>query len=100
MAIAYVTEYSELATDTKGHIIQAGVEPNLAVQKITFTGGATATAAAFNAKTRFVRVWSDTAGYIKFGAAPTAVTATDTPVSATTAEFFGVIPGQKMSIVQ
>ena len=99
MALCYVTEYAELASCDTG-IVQAGLEPNLTVQKIDFTAGAAATATAFDSRTRFVRIWSDTAGYIKFGASPTAVTATDTPVSASTAEFFGVRPGQKMSIAQ
>lgn len=99
MPIAYVTEYAELASCDTG-VVQAGLEPNLAVQKIDFGAGVAATPAVFNDKTRFVRVWSDTAGYIKFGSSPTAVTATDTPISATTAEFFGVRPGQSMSIIQ
>ncbi len=30
MAIAYITEYAELATDVKGNVIQAGKEPALA----------------------------------------------------------------------
>lgn len=98
MAIAYVTEYAELARDERGDTIQAGREPAITTQKITFTAGATASA-AFNNSTKFIRIWSDTAGFIKFGAAPTAVTATDTPISASTAEYFGVIQGQKVSIV-
>ena len=98
MSNMYIAEYAELATDANGFTIQAGKEPALAHQKVAFTATAGASA-AFNNLTKFVRIYCDAAGYLKFGTAPTAVTATDMPVSASTAEFFGVIGGQKVSAV-
>jgi hypothetical protein len=98
MAVLYITEYALLARDEDGHVIQAGQEPAVTDQKVTFTGGVAASA-AFNSSTRFVRLYSDTAGYIVFGPTPVAVTVDDTPISATTPEFFGVKPGIKVSII-
>jgi len=96
MAVLYIQEYERLATDADGKVVQAGLEPALASQHVAFT---TSTAsAAFNAKTQFIRVFSDTACYVKFGTAPTATTASDMPLAANTAEFFAIQPGQSYKI--
>ena len=98
MSTLYVTEYEDLAFDGRGHVIQAGKEPAVTTQKVTFTG-THGESAAFNSRTNFIRIYADGAGYLAFGAAPVAVTTTGTPISASTAEYFGVIPGQKVSAV-
>jgi len=99
MSTMYITEYSRICGDEDGHIIQAGHnDGNQTDQQITFTTTA-GTSAAFADTTRFIRVSCDGAGYLEFGSAPTAVTATGTPVAADTPEFFGVVPGQKVSAV-
>ena len=98
MALMYIAEYAELAKDKDGNVVQAGKEPALARQYITFTATAGASA-AFNDSTNFVRIYCDTAAFLSFGLSPTAVTAQDTPIAATTAEYFGVIKGQKVSAV-
>lgn len=98
MAVFYMAEYKNLAKDVDGHVIQAGEEPAIAKQKLTYTGGVQLSA-AFNSQTKFIRIWSDTIGYIKFGKAPVAVTVVDTPIAASTAEFFGVVPGDKVSVI-
>ncbi len=97
MSTMYISEYEELASSENG-MVQAGREPAVVVQKATFTGTAGASA-AFNARTKFIRVSCDAAAFLSFGVAPTAVTATDLPVQANTPEYFGVIPGQKVSAV-
>ena len=95
----YITEYSRIAGDKDGHIVQAGKhDGNEVVQTITFTTTA-GVSAAFSASTQFIRVSCDAAAYLKFGSAPTAVTLIDTPVQANTPEFFGVVAGQKISAV-
>ena len=97
MAIMYIQEYAELATDANGHTIQAGKEPALASQFVTYS---TSTAsAAFNKGTRFVRINCDGAAFLSFGLSPTATTSEDMPVQANTPEFFGVIPQQKVAAV-
>lgn len=99
MSTMYITEYSRIAGDADGHVIQAGKHDEYDVdQKQTFTTTA-GVSAAFGAKTHFIRVVCDGAGYLAFGATPTAVTLTGTPVQANTPEFFGVEPGQKISAV-
>ena len=98
MANMYISEYADLARDGDGNIIPVGAAPAVATQKIAFTGTA-GVSAAFNNRTKFVRIYLDTAGYILFGTAPTATTASDTPMAATTPEYFGVIGGQKVSAV-
>jgi hypothetical protein len=98
MANAYITEYAELTQGEAGYIIQAGLEPAKTIQKVAFTA-TPGQSAAFNDSTKFIRIYSDTAGFILFGDAPTATTAQDTPIAAATAEYFGVKSGQKVSIV-
>lgn len=99
MAILFTTEFEDIGSDGRGFTTQAAQTPCITTSKADFTAAA-AQSAAFNDKTRFVRLYSDTAGYLKFGANPTAVTATDMPIAANAPEVFAVIPGQKVSIVQ
>ena len=103
MAILYIAEYTELATDANGNVMPVGKEPAIATQKVDFTSGATQSA-AFQDATTLIRMWSDTAGFFLVGANPTATTADDEPISASTAEYWGVAPrtiaGLKLSIVQ
>jgi hypothetical protein len=98
MATLYIQEYLEVASDSKGSIVQAGKEPAITSQKVTFssTHGESAT---FNMNTNFIRIFSDTACYIKFGDTPIAVTATGIPLAANTAEFFAVHKNIKVSAV-
>ena len=98
MSNMYITEFADLGVDGNGNIMPVGSAPPITVQKVAFTSTA-GVSAAFNNLTKFVRIYLDGAGYIAFGAAPTAVTATDTPMAATTPEYFGVIGGQKVSAV-
>lgn len=97
MAVLYIQEYSRIAGDADGHHVQAGFEPAVTSQAVTFT--TTTQSAAFNTATKFIRVFSDTACYVKFGSNPTATTATDMPLAANTAEFFAVVAGQKIAAV-
>jgi len=97
MAILHATEYSHLAVDSGGHGIQAGLEPALARQQVTFT--TTVSSAAFQENTSFVRVMSDTDCYIRFHTGTdSAITLTDTLIKANVAEFFGVKPGLSYKI--
>lgn len=98
MSTMYISEYTNLAFDERGNVIQAGLEPSEAIQQITFTATSGASA-AFGANTRFIRVSCDASAFLKFGVAPTSVTATDLPVQSNTPEFFGVKSGQKIAAV-
>lgn len=100
MANAYVTEYAELSRDIFGTGIAAGHEPSIRCQKVAFTGTA-ASSAAFNARTKFIRVQVDAIAHFKVDAlgATTAATTDDTRLVAGSAEFFGVEAGGKISFV-
>ena len=97
MAILFIREYTELVRDNLNNNVQAGKEPALATQKITFS--TVTQSAAFNELTKFVRIYSTADAYLEFGVAPTAVTENGCPVTAKMPEFFGVIPGQKVSVI-
>ncbi len=103
MAILHIAEYTELARDANDNVMPVGKEPAIATQEVDFTS-AEAKSAAFQDATTLVRLWSDTAGFFLVGANPTATTAEDVPIAASTAEYFGVAPrtiaGLKISIVQ
>lgn len=98
MATMYIAEYEKLATDINGFTIQAGQEPAVAEQTVT-TSGVTAVSAAFNDRTRFVRIVSTGIEHLKFGSAPTATTSNAVKIEADTPEFFGVIKGDKVAAI-
>lgn len=68
-------------------------------QKVAFTGTAGVTTNGVSVGVNVVRVVLTSAGYIAFGAAPTA-TANDIYLPANWPEYFNVTPGQKVSAVQ
>lgn len=88
MASLYITEYENIAYVGDGRGVPVGLEPALATQKVSFTG-TPGQSAAFNARTRFVRLHADGIMSIAFGTNPTAAV-TDPRVAASTTEFFGV----------
>ena len=84
-----ITEYASVGRDVNGSPLPAGQAPALAIQNVTFT---TATAsAAFNERTRFIRVVADADCRVVFGTAPVA-TSSDTLMAAGQHEYFGVDP--------
>lgn len=97
MSLLYIQEYAEMLR-INGELAQVGREPALASQAITFTGTA-GQSAAFNANTRFVRTHVDGIASLKFGSNPTALANTDQRMAAGSTEFFGVVPGHKVSAV-
>lgn len=97
MAALNVTEYAQLAYIEGVGMGQVPKEPRVTSQSVTFTTSTQSN--AFNAKTRVVRVHTDTACYIEFGADPTAITVTSTKMAANQTEYFGVEPGHKVAVV-
>ena len=90
MSKLYISEYARV-TQTSGPgnaVVQAPEEPPIATQVVDFTSGA-AQSAAFNVKTRFVRLNADAICSVKFGAAPTATT-NDARVAAGQSELRGI----------
>ena len=98
MSNMYIAEFAELGVDGNGNIMPVGSAPPITTQKVAFTA-THGESAAFNNRTKFVRIYLDGAGYVKFGVGVTATTADDIPMAATTPEYFGVIGGQIVSAV-
>jgi hypothetical protein len=92
-----ITEYQNLAYDGLGNRVAAGVEPSRAVQQIV-ASGASAQSVALQDVTKFVRVHTDVAIRIAFGANPTAAT-TSQRMAANSTEYFGVTPGIKIAVI-
>ena len=90
MSKLYISEYARVsqASGPVNAIVQAPEEPPIATQVVDFTSGA-AQSAAFNAKTRFVRLHTDAICSVRFGAAPTA-TANDPRLAVGQTEFRGI----------
>ena len=72
MAFLNVTEYAEMQIGPAGRVGQMPMQPPLASQGVA-NAGASTQSTAFNAKTRFVRVHTDSICCIEFGTNPTAV---------------------------
>ena len=99
MATIYITEYSDVGITAKGVTAQVGLnDGNNVKQQITFTA-THGVSAAFGNSTQLVRISCDGAGFLEFGPSPVAVTGAGDPVQANTPEYFGVVPGQKVSAV-
>ena len=102
MATMYIAEYQRQARDADGNVLPVGEEPATTTQAVTYTATAGAST-AFLDSTTFVRISLDAAGFVLFGASPTAVTGTHTPMAANVPEHFGVTPrnvaGLKVSAV-
>lgn len=95
MAKAHIQEYAELAEDAKGYRVPVGKESAIATQSVTYTTASQS--AAFDSATRFVRIICDADGFLAFGTNPTA-DADSMFLPLDTAEYFGVVPGEKVSI--
>lgn len=92
-----ISEYREIAADALGNVVQAGREPALATQSIAITGGSTQSA-VFGDNVTLVRLHTDVACRIAFGANPTA-SASSPRMAAGQTEFFGVRPGHRVAVV-
>ena len=89
-----VTEFSLLAPSG----VQVAMMPPLVDQTPITTSGTTAQSSAFSGDTKLIRAWCDTQSAIVIGANPTATT-NNLPLSAGSAEYFNVIPGQKAAFI-
>lgn len=87
MAIAFISEYTELREDATGLELPVPREPPVAVQAVTYT--TSAQSAQFNARTRYVRIIADAKAHFSFGGSPVA-TANDPYLPVDSAEYFGV----------
>jgi len=95
MATLYIAEFEEMP-HTSGSKIPVALQPPLAEQTVAI-GGASVASAAFNARTRFVRLHNDVICSVRFDLAPTA-SATTARMAAGATEYHGVQKGVGMKV--
>lgn len=98
MAKIYITELANKGSAESGVGIEIASMPPLAEQTVA-VAGASAQSAAFNAKTKFVRIATDTPVNLAFGANPTATTSL-LYMPAGSVEYFAVAPNMKVAVIQ
>jgi hypothetical protein len=94
MATAWVTEFED-AVSIGNYLLPCGKLPAITTQTVTFTTAA-AVANGFNARTKFIRIYTSVDARFLVGDTPVAV-AGNAPITAKMPEFFGVEPGKKIS---
>lgn len=96
MSEAYITEYPELQQDTLGRDMLVGKGRGLQ-NRATFTG-TPGLSTTFAADMHIIRLHVNAACHIAFGTAPVATT-NDAKLAANQTEFFSIIPGDKISLI-
>jgi hypothetical protein len=91
----WITEFASVGS-AGGGSIQIAKLPAVAKQQVDTTAGVQ-TSGAFNASTKFIRVICEAQCAVR--ADGTAATATDLLIPAYTAEYFGVLPGGTLSVI-
>jgi len=94
MSTLYIAEFSKLYSNPNGVAPMAAVPP--LVQQTLAIGGSSVSSNAFNAATQFVRVHTDAACSINWGAAATSATMR---MAANQTEYFSVSAGQTVSVI-
>lgn len=95
-ASAYISEYAALGQTSSGTATaQIATLPPFVDQKVTFTG-TPGSSAAFNAKTRFIRVHCDAACSISVSGT---ATTSNARIPTDGVEYFGVQPGAVLSVI-
>ena len=96
MATLFVTEFQHASAAGPGNTpMPMAMQEPLAEQAVSFT--TTTASSAFNAATRFVRLYSTADCHIAFGTAPTATTG-KMKLKADSAEYFAVQPGASIKV--
>ena len=97
MASLYITEFQASGNAESGAQLQVGVQPAVAMQKVSFT--TSVQSAEFDDRTRFIRLHADADCHVVFGTDPTATT-NHMPLLANSTEYFGAImPGLKLAVI-
>jgi hypothetical protein len=98
MATLYISEYPDVAHGaSSSSSFQVAPEPPLVEQTVAISASVAASS-AFGGNTRVIRVNTDATCSILVGSNPTATTAKKR-LPADTTEYFGVQPGDKISVI-
>ena len=98
MANLSISEFRSAVSAIGSTLASVLPQPAITNQNVSIGGSSTASA-AFNSKTYAVRLFTDTACAIKFGDVGSTVATTDARMAANTVEYFGVQPGQIVSVI-
>jgi hypothetical protein len=93
----YITEYISATLDHNGCYVPAGMEPALAEQVVVIDVASTQSA-AFDTRTKFIRIHNDAICSIAIGNNPTA-TVNSSRCTKDGTEFRGVYPGHKLAVI-
>jgi hypothetical protein len=97
MTNLYVTEY-EGFVNVNGNPLLALPGAYVAKQVVA-NAGATTQSAAFNARTKFVRLHTDSICSVNVGGANPVATVTDPRLAANQTEYVAVVPGEKLAVI-
>lgn len=97
MAVLTITECDALLEVSLGRM-QIAKMPAVAEQQVVIAGGSNPSA-AFNPRTKFVRLHAGAACSVAWGDSPVAVSG-NCPLEGGQTEYFGVNPGQKLAVIQ
>ena len=101
MAVLYITEFADITSFMQGgKLFQMPQQPPVVEQAIA-TSGSSASSAAFNSKTRYVRLHNDSSSAVCFlfgTGTVTAVAGTNARLSAGTTEYHAVPVGQSYKV--
>lgn len=95
MATLYISEHPQMSIH-QGNNGSCVDEPAVAEQTLAI--GVAVQSAAFNAKTRIVRLHPDATCSVKFGDSPTATTS-NKRLAGNSTHYVAVRPGQKLSVI-
>lgn len=95
MASLHITECKTIGPDSAGQSMPAPMMPAVNTQVVVYTTASQS--AVFNPQTTLVRLIADADAYIVFGTNPTA-TNQGTLLKANVPEYFGVMPGHRLSV--
>lgn len=100
MALLYITEFDSLVTPGEGGNAQVARLPAIAVQTPVVIGAGSLLSAAFNLKTKFIRVHTDAICSIAYdGTATPTATVNSMRMSSESTEYFGVNGGAKLAVI-
>ena len=100
MSTLYISEYAQVALEGSGQVVPCGKEPVILNQTVAI-GASSAGSNQFTAATRFVRLHCDAICSIAFNQRGAAVATTnDARMAAGQTEFFGVLPGMNVAVIQ
>lgn len=96
----FIREYVSFGFNTALAIDQPPIakEPGTDQTPVDFSGGATSSA-AFATTTHLVRILCDVQCSVVYGVSPQTATTSNAPLAAFVPEYFGVTPGQIISVI-